>query len=347
MVELSASGSKGPPSDEMTLADLWLIGWARRRLVAVVVGAAAIGGIALAFTMPVQYRFATVIEIGDRVVNEDIVPIESVNTVIAKLQESYIPLAIMQFDGSGSLALEGGAFKVSGSRQSQIVSVVSEGAKESASIHHALQARVADLLIQDHDRTTHAVRDNAAMLLAAAEESLALLEAEEAAAAERINLLETAIVETQERSSHVSQRIALLDEQLSAINERPDASSGTQVMLLSQQISAMMALDAELSEKADLRLRVERLNAQASLATIARKKETARRAIQYRETSQTNIQATRIVGGEAVMSPRPVAPNKPVVILVSLIVGVVIAAGLVLALDFLSKAHGRDRAIRA
>ncbi len=347
MTESSAGESAVRPPHEMTLMELWLIVWARKYIVAAIIGGSTLVGVTLAFTMPQQHRFATVIEIGNRILNEEIVPIETLSSVIAKLQDGYIPTATLKLRKDSATTIKDHAFNVSGSQQSQIVTVASVGESKDAPVHLALHARIAEALIQDHNRTTDVVRDNAAMMQAAAEENFANLEAEETAAEEQIGWLGAAIAEAQKRSNDVSQRIAQLNDQLSALKGLPDSSDATQAMLLSHQISALMALEANLSERAGLGLRVERSNIQARLAAIARKKETARHAIRYRETVQRNIQATRVVGGETIMSSRPVAPNKLILIFISLIVGVVTAVGLVLALDFFSKAHGRGRAIRS
>ncbi len=344
MVEPFAASSGRRPSDEMTLAELWLIVWTRKRVVAAITALFALAGIALAFTMPPQHRFTTVIEIGNQVVNEEVVPVEALNTVIAKLQDSYIPATIIKFNKDAAVPSKDYAFKAAGSRQSQIVTITSEAPRKDASVQLTLHARIAEALVKDHSRMIDTVHGNAAMLLVKAEGNLAQLEARETATAEQIELLNRAIAETQKRSDGVSKHIAQLNEQLSALKGRTDSSSTTQAILLFQQIGALATLDADLSEKAGLRLRVERSNAQARLVAIARNKETARRAIRYRQTAQKNIQATRIVGGEAIMSSRPVAPNKLVISLVSLIVGAVAAIGVALALDFFSKARATSQA---
>ena len=332
------------PPREMTLMDLWLIVRVRKYLSAAVVGIAVVMGIVLALALPVQHRFTTVIEIGDQIVNDEIEPIEALTTVVAKLQDGYIPTATIQFVEAMSNGPGYYSFEVAGSEESQIVTVVSKGPRGEAPSHIALHGRIADALIQDHNRTADAMRGNAAILLAQAKEERGRLIAEEKAAAEQIEMFGSAIANMEKQSAEVEKRVALLDEHLSVLRSRPDSSSATQAMLLSQQIGELMTLQAEVNEKASLDLRIKRSNTQARLATIVQQQETACSAIRYSETTRQNIQATRVLGDGTIISMRPVAPSKAVVIIVALIIGLVVAVVFALALDFFAKARGIARA---
>ena len=333
----------GAQSREVTLVELWHIIRVRKYMVIAVIGIIAALGVVLAVVMPPLHRFTTVIEIGNQIVNDEIVPIETLNTVIAKLQDGYIPSIEIQFAEETPNRPRNYTFEVTGSEESQIVTVASQGPRVAAPSHLAFHGRIADALIQDHNRTADAIRDSAAVLLAEAEGKLAELEAEENAAAEQVEMFDAAVVSMERQSSDASRRITLVDEQLTALSGRTDLSNVTRAMFLSQQINELMVLQAQLNEKARLDLRIKRSNMQARLAVVAQERETARRSIQYRETTLKNIQATRVLGDGTIMSIHPAAPSKTVVIIVALIIGAVFGVGLALVVEFFATAQKAAR----
>ena len=128
MADATAS-AMGTPSDatrsaaaeDVTVMDLWLVIRAYRKFTTTMIGLATVLGAAVAFYLPPIHEFTTAIEIGNQVVNDEIIPIEASTTVSDKLQTGYIPLITSQFvqinpDGPDEYVIE-----VSGSENSQIV----------------------------------------------------------------------------------------------------------------------------------------------------------------------------------------------------------------------------------
>ena len=83
---------------------------------------------------------------------------------------------------------------------------------------------------------------------------------------------------------------------------------------------------------------VIRADAQVKLDNNAQEQKTAQNEIEYRQTNLENIQATRALGQGTVMSLKPVAPNKPLIVAVAFIVGILLAVAGSLVLDFLKRA---------
>ena len=83
--------------DEISLTDLALTIWRRRRIVLAVIILALLAGAAFAFLRPRAYEYKATIEIGTQTVGKDaqqIVPLEGTDTVLSKLKDAYIPVAI-------------------------------------------------------------------------------------------------------------------------------------------------------------------------------------------------------------------------------------------------------------
>ena len=66
--------------------------------------------------------------------------------------------------------------------------------------------------------------------------------------------------------------------------------------------------------------------------------KTHQNEIEYRQTNLENIQTTRALGQGTVMSLKPVAPNKLLILAVALVIGLLLAVAGALLLDFLKRA---------
>jgi len=334
MAEMTSAAA----SREVTLMDLWLIVRSRRTMVLAVIVIAAVLGIALALLLPPQYRFTTAIEIGNQVVNEQIQPIEAPLTVISKLQNGYIPAITTQFveaDPNGPRQYD---FEVIGSKDSQIVTIVSQGPKSLGAKNVDLHTRISTAVVQDHNRTADAMRDNAGIQLSEAEQKLGGLVADKTSLADQVASFDRAIIDMEKQAEDIRKRVAELDVQLGTLRggANGDALRTTQSMLISQQIGQLKSVQMELDQKSKVELRIGRAKAQGKLENNAAEQETARNTIRFRQTNLKNIQATRSLG--TITSIQPVAPNKPLVVVVAIVLGVIFGVVAALGLDFLARA---------
>jgi capsular polysaccharide biosynthesis protein len=336
----------------MTLMDIWLSLRRHRRLVAVIVAVAALAGIALALLLPRQYSFTTAIEIGsehrfvttiegvNQVVSDQIQPIETPTTVISKLEKGYIPEVTAQFVAAHPEGPRHYSFAVDGNKDTQIVTLASEGPRELAANHMELHRLILAALVQDHNRTADAMRDNAKIQLADAEQRLGALVAEQKSLTEQVASFDHTIADLSHQAEELKARIAQAEAE--SARNGSDSAHATQALLLSQEVGGWRVALAELEQKADLDLRIGRAKAQAALDNTAREQEAAQSAIQFRQTNLANVEATRALG-PTIMSAEPVAPNKPVVIGMAIVVGLFIAVAAALARDFLAEATQFER----
>ncbi len=324
-------------SREITLMDLWLIVHAQRRLVGMITAAITIIGIALAFILPPQYQFRTAIEIGNQVVNEQIQPIEAPTTVISKLQNGYIPAITTQYAQAHADGPREYAFEVIGQKESQIVTIVSQGARSIGDKHLEIHKQISTALVQDHNRTADAMRDNAGILLSEAQQKLGQLVADAKSLADQVKTFDQAIGDMDRQSSDINRRISQLDAQLVSMRGSAggDSQRAIQAMQVAQEASQFKSVQIELDQKTN-EMRIGRAKAQAKLENNAAEQATARNTIQFRQTNLKNIQATRSLG--TVTSIQPVAPRKPVVIAVAVLLGLIAGVLAALGFDFFARA---------
>ena len=79
------------PEDEISLVDLWLVIVRHKKVFWSMFGVVVLAGLVLALLIPKKYAITTAIDIGQTVVDGKIVPLESPETVKAKLENALIP----------------------------------------------------------------------------------------------------------------------------------------------------------------------------------------------------------------------------------------------------------------
>jgi len=142
--------------DSINLIDLWLELAKHRVIIFTSVALALIAGLLLAFLLPQKYNYTSTIEIGSTLTqtSSGTAPqlIDPPETVLAKIQESYIPLAQQQFrkNHPDSNAL----YKINARtpKGSQLVVLESKGAEKDSANYLQLLQTVTQYLLQDHQR---------------------------------------------------------------------------------------------------------------------------------------------------------------------------------------------------
>jgi hypothetical protein len=111
----------------------------------------------LALVFPAHYSFTTTIEVS-RVFDNGVKELEPIETVQAKLTNSYIPLALEQIqrdDSSSDIPIN---LTATVPRKSKLVVLSSSGPLEHAPVHLEAHQIALDNLVADHHRTVTMVR---------------------------------------------------------------------------------------------------------------------------------------------------------------------------------------------
>ncbi len=336
----SPSRGSGAPGQDVTVMDLWLVVRAYRKFATNVTVLTAAMGAAIAFLLPPVHEFTTAIEIGNQIQNDEILPIEASTTVSDKLLNGYIPLITSQFvqqkpDGPDEYVIE-----VSGSENSQIVQLRTEAPRDQQPLISDLHNRVVLELVEDHNRTVEAMRANAEISLAEAEQKLGEMVAQEKALTDHLSSIGDTLVSLEDYTVELKDRITSAEEEIETLQARgrTDTNISTQILMLSNQIGAWRTVLVNIENRDKVNIFVIRADAQVKLDNNAQEQKTAQNEIEYRKTFLENIQATRALGQGTVMSLKPVAPNKPLILAVALVIGLLLAVAGALVLDFLKRA---------
>lgn len=145
----------------MSLVDLFKVFWKRKWLILGVILLVTALGTLYALLRETVYEYSTTIEIGSRIQGDKQTPIEPARSVVAKLENSYIPEAIRTYQKElteedsfeGMLRVD-----VRSPRDTDLVLMSSQGPEDLARYYLPLQEQVLDRLREDHRRVTSVVR---------------------------------------------------------------------------------------------------------------------------------------------------------------------------------------------
>ena len=328
-------------SQDVTVMDLWLVIRPYRRFATTMIVLSIAMGVALAVVLPPVHNYTTAIEIGKQIRRGDeILPIEAPTTVSDKLVTGYIPLITNQFvqqnpDGPKEYVIE-----VKGSENSQIVQLLSEAPADQSALISDLHNQVVQTLVEDHNRSVDEVRANAKIALAAAEQKLGEMVAQQRALTSHLSSISDTLVSIGDYAAELKDSVANAEGEIEALQARGGNISdrSTQILMLSNQIGVWRQVLVSIENSAKVNIFVIRAGVEVKLENNALEQKTAQNEIEYRLTNLENIQATRALGQGTVRSLKPVAPNKPLIVAVALVAGVLLAVAGALVLDFLKRA---------
>jgi len=142
--------------DSISLIDLWLELIRHRAIIFTSAILALIAGLLIAFLLPQKYNYTSTIEIGSTLTQtaSGTTPqlIDPPETVLAKIQEGYIPLAQQQF--SKDHPDNNASYKITARipKDSQLVVLEAKGTEEDGTNYLQQLQAVTKYLLQDHQR---------------------------------------------------------------------------------------------------------------------------------------------------------------------------------------------------
>lgn len=209
-VEQVNSPQRSVAEDEISLIDLFLVLYRRRRLIATIVLVITLLGVITALIMPSKYQYSATIDIG-RIVSMSekglvFEYIDQPDTVLAKLKEGYIPLVLGKYlvESGEESGYEISARKPKGSNMIVLESKAGESDQEVVS---ELLSEVIELLVVEHRRLMDIVRGQLNLELEQARIGMAALVAPSTLAAKEKAVNTRLAVATLELGALKDQRI--------------------------------------------------------------------------------------------------------------------------------------------
>jgi uncharacterized protein involved in exopolysaccharide biosynthesis len=306
---------KPSEAEEVSLVDLLIVLARRRWLIAGVVAAALLLGLTAALLKPPTYTYTTSIQIAEGSGG----PIESPGTVLAKLNESYIPLALQeahaQAPGSPTVKI---VAKIP--KDSQIISLESFGPAEDQSSHVRLHQAVIEQLIRDQGRELDAMRLDLQSEVNRARSQIGAVEAESGLLKEKAQRLDEQEKFFKDQLGDIHKRmdqnqamrrrlmqaggegnasaLMLLDGELARLGQREADTNEQLFVTVNTQRDELKAKEVENTRlQADLRGRIEQLDAKLAAIAPTRAITATLRSLEPAGTRSATIVAIAVIGG--------------------------------------------------
>ncbi len=319
---------------EISLVDLALVVWRHRRPAFFTVLTFAALGIAAALVLPKKYAYTTTIEIGSRVEDGKVMPIEAPDTALAKLKEGYIPQARRHYleahpEVDKQFVVEARVPKGSG-----LVVLESTAPEQDGAAYQYIQGQAVQTLVADHGRVFENQRTDIALAKQRAEGQLRALVDQEA-------LLKTRIERLKSRAQLLEQQIADTRQLIEgatanrsrAVAEARDEARAMTLLMLDSEVRANRARLAELQQQLQIDLATERDTLQAELQENQRSQARQQAEVQHFDQQLKNLQETRamVLG---MQSLKPVGTSRSLIVLLSILLGGLLALLVPLVLEF-------------
>ncbi|MFW2374544.1 MAG: Wzz/FepE/Etk N-terminal domain-containing protein [Gammaproteobacteria bacterium] len=140
--------------DEIDLVDLWLVLVRHKAVIAIAACIILLAGSLFALSMPTQYGYSSSIQIGAVVEMESgrnhFVFIEEPETVLAKINESYIPYVLNRYSIENPESLVMPDIKARIPKKSNLIVLETKGEQKYEAIYLSVLNSVADMVVEDH-----------------------------------------------------------------------------------------------------------------------------------------------------------------------------------------------------
>jgi capsular polysaccharide biosynthesis protein len=323
--------------DEISLIDLWLVLVRRKKLLIATFLAIVVMGLVAAFVMPKKYSYSTSIEIGSRVIEDRVQPIESPQTLLAKISESYIPFVQLQYRNENS---GDNIYKISARvpKDSQIIVLESKGSEEDENVYKDLQQRVINQVQSDHKRILEVIRkeleisrNDAINKLEELKDVGRLMESRE----KRLSSI-TELLKAQIEDAKKDLALAEKNRQRSVKEATSEAKAMT-LLMLDNEVQQQRQRLANLEE----RLIVEIAESQDKLANeIASNKR--QQQVQQDKIARMEAQLVNLVETRSLVPPmrsmEPTGLAKRVILGIAIMLGFIFAIVVVFVAEFMQKA---------
>lgn len=339
----TASNTHAYVEDEISLIDLWMVLVRRKRALLVVFSFVFLVAILLAAIKKDKYQFSISLEIGS--VMEDGKPalIDQPETVLAKIQEGYIPAVLSDYANNNP---DADLFEITARvpKGSDLVVVEAKEKESNAELIKSLEGAVVDLIKMDHSRIIELVKSDFQADLEKKKRALESVQEQQKmllSDLERNKVLST-LLERQ-----VADVKSLMDDAISSRKKARgsvgDATSAMTLLMIDNEIDQNRKRLAGLEERLQVNLPKERENLQKSLSDNAREQSNIQTAFEQVSLRLKNVRDTRALI-QPTQSLKPVGKTKPLILLLGMIFGLIMGIFAAFFAEFLSKAREQLKA---
>ena len=320
--------------DEISLVDLWLVLVKRKNVFFFIFLISLVMGLFYAITKPLAYEFSTSIEIGSRVNG---VTIEPIQTVLAKLQEAYIPLVLASYNADSSAKTKITDIKSSVAKSSDIISLSIVGRDNNEEIYKSLLNEVVEKITTDHKRVSSLVKNDLLLNIRKQENISVQLANEFILMQSQMKRLDKKEILLNKRIESLSEFIRKNEELRLAASKSKGNQGGTlTLMMLDNELRSGRELLAKLEDQSYLSLVNDREVLRNKMSINDKKQLENEQLINRYKAQLANTLETRAIV-EPLKSLKPVGVSNKLILILFLVVGFVTSLIAVFFIEFLEK----------
>lgn len=323
--------------DEISLIDLWIILIRRKWVIAGVLLLCVLLGLAWVLLKPPTYQYGTTIQIGQVFAGDDLQPIEAVGSVLAKIQETYIPLArgrLLSGDALGGFKLD--AKSPAGS---ELIVISGEGSPAQQSIYLPLLQDVVGQVQADLRPRFNAAREATERERDNAESRLEQLKAEAALSQEQLKSLNSWTQTVNQRLQAARSDLQSLREQRNELLTRAPANSAdTRLIALNGDITSLRESTGDLQEQLGRWIPAQRDEIMRQLKQNHTDQSAQQTRIQEVKARQAALQPTLAVLKPQRL-PEPIGTSPIVILALAGVLGLMLGVFAAFFTEFLARAN--------
>lgn len=332
--------------DEINLVDLWLVLVRRRNVVISTAALIVMAGLLYVLLISPSYQYTTSIEIGSRINGNSQVLIESPETLLAKMEEGYVPLARQKYLVEHSERDSVPKIDSRIPKGSQIIVLESTGPESEIAMHKTVQQAVVDMVLHDHSRIVDVVRKETEILQNKAKAKLE--ELQDAATLNRAREKRlsdvTVLLTTQVAEVRADLQRAMANRE-QAGKKIATESKVMILLMLDSEIQQHRQHLARLEERLQVAIADQRDALTKALGDNRRAQRNQRDTIAKLEIQLANLRETRALL-PLMRSPEPSGPGGSLIMVLSLIVGLLLGVFAAFFAEFLAKVRSQAELAR-
>jgi len=331
-----------PAEDEISLIDLWLVLVKRKKVFFYIILLSLIVGILFAFSRPLVYEYSAPIEIGT---DQGGVAIEPIQTVLAKLQDAYIPVVVSAYNVSSDESAKTIDIEAAVVKGSDIIRLSIAGTERNEQIYIQLLNNVVEKIKLDHKRVSSLVKKDLQLAIKKQENISAQLINEQLLMQSQMKRLDKKEQLLNKRIDNLSEFVGSNEKlRQSASKSKGDQGATLTLMMLDNELRSNRELLAKLKDQSYLSLANEREVLHNRMAANEKKQLENEQIVDKNKFQLTNLLETRAIV-KPFKSIKPVGTSRKLVLVLFVVVGFMLSLISVFVIEFLenAKAHQLER----
>ena len=319
--------------DEISLIDLWLVLARRKWVILLVMLASVLLALFYALSKPDVYRYFASIEIGVMTHGDKRDFLEQPQSVLAKLEKSYIPEVLSQYDAEDT------AYEIEASldQGTHIITVQGKAVEDEAALYQKMITEIIGKIYQDHQRISELHKKEIDLAKSRTQNQLTGLKDDAV-------LLQSQEKRIDEKEQLLKQRIADIKRSLERAEETRQQAAKN--VTTEGKALALLMMDNDIRSQAD---RLASLEEELSIS-IDNQREVIANQILKNKRKQTetldqlgklDIQQANLLETRALSSPmqslKSVGKNKKLILAVALFAGLFMGIFAAFFIEFLGK----------